>query len=61
MKNHMKAPNSPKKITWIIGLLLGIAGIISHYMHVEWLSKHSFICLMAGFLVLAAGTTFRKL
>jgi len=57
----MKAPSSPKRITWIIGLLCGIGGIIGHYEHVAFLSRHNAILLLAGFLILAAGTTFRDL
>lgn len=57
----MKAPSSPKKITWIIGLLCGIAGIIGHYEHVKFLSEHNYAFLLAGFIILAAGTTFRDL
>ena len=57
----MTTPSSPKKITWIIGLTCGILGIIGHYAHVEMLSEYSYALLLTGFLVLAAGTTFREL
>ncbi len=53
------SPSAPKQITWILGLLLGILGIIGHYTHVQILTEHNYILLLAGFLVLAAGTTFR--
>lgn len=52
-------PSAPKKITWIIGLLLGIAGIIGHYTSVQFISEHHFMLLLGGFVVLAIGTTFR--
>ena len=57
----MTTPSSPKKITWIIGLTCGILGIIGHYAHVEMLTEYSYALLLTGFLVLAAGTTFREL
>lgn len=57
----MKAPSSPKKITWIIGLACGILGIIGHYAHVQFLTDYNYSLLLAGFIVLAAGTTFREL
>lgn len=57
----MKAPSSPKKITWIIGLIFGALGIIGHYADVQILSEHNYILLLIGFLVLAAGTTFRNI
>ncbi|MEQ8414101.1 MAG: hypothetical protein RIF36_04460 [Imperialibacter sp.] len=57
----MKAPSAPKKITWIVGLISGILGIIGHYAHVQILSEYNYTLLLVGFLVLAAGTTFREI
>ena len=57
----MKAPSAPKKITWIIGLIAGVLGIIGHYTDVQGFSEHNYILLLVGFLVLAAGTTFRNI
>ena len=57
----MKVPSSPKKITWIIGLVSGGLGIIGHYAHVEILTEYNYPLLLVGFLVLLAGTTFRDL
>ena len=57
--NYMNNPSAPKKITWIIGLLCGILGIIGHFAHIQVLSEHSFTLLLVGFLVLAVGTTVK--
>lgn len=57
----MTTPSSPKKITWIIGLVCGLLGIIGHYAHVEILSEYNYLLLLIGFIVLALGTTFREL
>jgi hypothetical protein len=57
----MSTPSSPKKITWIIGLVLGTLGILGHYAHVEFLSEYNYVLLLSGFIVLAVGTTFREL
>jgi hypothetical protein len=57
----MKMPSAPKKITWIIGLIAGFLGIIGHYAHIQFLSEYNYILLLIGFLVLAAGTTFREI
>jgi len=57
----MKAPSAPKNITWIIGLICGLLGIIGHYAHIQILSEYSYILLLIGFLVLAAGTTFKEI
>ncbi len=55
----MRNPSAPKTITWIIGLIAGILGIIGHYTQVEFLTEHNYILLLVGFIVLAVGTTFR--
>ncbi len=57
----MKVPSSPKKITWIIGLILGALGIIGHYANVQILAEYEYLLLLVGFLVLAAGTSFREI
>jgi len=57
----MSTPSSPKKITWALGLVLGILGILGHYVHVDMLSEYSYALLLTGFVILAAGTTFKEL
>lgn len=55
----MKYPTAPMKITWIIGLLCGILGIIGRFADVQILNEHNYTLLLIGFVVLAVGTTFR--
>lgn len=55
----MKAPSTPKQITWIIGLICGIAGIIGHYANVPVLTENNYLLLVIGFVALAVGTTFK--
>lgn len=55
----MKYPSEPKKITWIIGMLCGILGIIGHFANVEILKEHNYTLLLIGFIALAIGTTVR--
>jgi hypothetical protein len=57
----MSTPSSPKKITWIIGLTAGLLGIIGHYANVQILTEYNYELLLGGFIILAAGTTFREL
>jgi hypothetical protein len=57
----MTAPSAPKKITWIIGLTLGILGIIGHYARVQILTEYNYALLLSGFIVLALATTFKEL
>ena len=58
-KMSIKNPSAPKQITWIIGLVCGIAGIIGHYTNIKFLTENNYILLLVGFVVLAIGTTFR--
>lgn len=57
----MPSPSSPKKITWIIGLLAGILGIIGHFTHVQLLTEYNYELLLGGFIVLAAGTSLKEI
>lgn len=54
----MKA-NAPTTTVWILGLILGILGIVAHYTHIQYASEYSYYLLVAGFVLLAAGTTFK--
>lgn len=57
----MNYPSAPKKITWIIGLVAGILGIIGHFAHVDILTQYNYELLLVGFIALAVGTTFREI
>lgn len=52
-------PSAPQKITWIIGLICGILGILGHFTQVEFISEHSFTLLIVGFVALALGTSLK--
>jgi hypothetical protein len=54
-------PFAPKQLTWLLGLALGICGIVGHFTHVNILHQYNYLLLLSGFIVLAAGTTFRGL
>lgn len=57
----MKYPSAPKKITWIIGLIIGILGILGHFVDIQVLKEYDFTLLLIGFIVLALGTTFKEI
>lgn len=52
-------PSAPKKTLWIIALILGILGIVGHFVHIQYISQYSFELLFGGFVLLALGTTLR--
>jgi len=55
----MRNPSAPKKITWVIGIIFGILGIIGHYARIDVLSDHNYVLLLIGFIALFIGTTFK--
>ena len=55
----MNNPSAPKKITWIIGLIFGILGIIGHFADVHILKEYNYTLLLIGFVLLALGTTVK--
>jgi hypothetical protein len=55
----MKNPSAPLRITWIIGLISGILGIIGHFAQVQILTEYSYPLLLIGFLALAVGTSVK--
>ena len=60
-KRKSMKPSAPSKYVWIFGLILGILGIIGHFVNVDYLTEYNYPLLIAGFVLLAAGTTFKEL
>ncbi len=52
-------PSAPKKLIWAIALILGIIGIIGHFVSIDFISQNQFWFVVAGFVLLAIGTTFK--
>ncbi|MFN2396876.1 MAG: hypothetical protein ABR597_14445 [Bacteroidales bacterium] len=55
----MRKPSAPKTITWIIGIIAGVLGIIGHFANIDILTEYNYALLLIGFIVLAIGTTFK--
>jgi len=56
----MRKPSAPKKITWIIGIIFGILGIMGNFARIDILTEYNYALLLIGFIVLAVGTTFKE-
>jgi hypothetical protein len=54
-------PTAPTTLVWILGLIVGILGIIGHFVSIDVISGISFWLLLGGFVLLALGTTFKGL
>ena len=61
MANRTFLPSAPNRTLWLLALILGIVGILTHYMHVAQLSAYSFEMVMIAFILLAIGTSMRKM
>ncbi len=52
-------PSAPKSTLWILALIVGILGIVGHFVAIPFVSVYSFWLILAGFVMLAIGTTFK--
>jgi hypothetical protein len=60
MANRKFMPSAPNQIVWVLALIVGVLGILGHYTHLDILSKYNYEMLLIGFVLLAIGTTYRK-
>ncbi len=54
-------PSAPSKWVWILGLVLGILGLVGHFVYIDFLTEYNFTLLFAGFALLAIGTSVKEL
>jgi hypothetical protein len=52
-------PYKPSKYGWIIGLIPGKPGITGHFVKINFLTTYNYPLLLTGFVLFAAGTTFK--
>lgn len=52
-------PSAPKTIIWLIAIIVGIVGIIGYFVDISFISEYSYWLVVAGFGLLAIGTTFK--
>lgn len=54
-----KIPNAPTKGVWLVGIIIGLLGILAHFVHIDQVSEYNYWMLLIGFALLAIGTSFR--
>lgn len=59
MAKRKFAPSAPNQVLWVVALVIGILGILAHYVDIDLLSKYSYEMLLIGFILLVVGTTYR--
>jgi hypothetical protein len=53
------AQSAPTKYVWVLGLILGLLGIIGHFIKIPFVTEYNYILLLIGFTLLALGTMFK--
>ena len=53
--------NAPKKITWLMSLIIGALGSVAHLVAIPVLSVYAFWLVVVGFVLLVLGTFLKGL
>ena len=57
----MKKVSAPKNVTWWIGLILAVLGIIGHFANVSFLSQYAFWLVLISAVLLLIATRLKGL
>ncbi len=49
----------PKNASWVLAFLIGLLGIVAHYVEIPTVSDYDFWLVVAGFVLLLLATLFR--
>lgn len=52
--------NAPTQLLWLISVILGGLGILSHFVRIQTLSVYSFELVALGFVLLVIATLVKK-
>ena len=52
--------NAPTQVLWLISVILGGLGILSHFAVIKPVSTYSFELLAIGFVILVIGTLLKR-
>lgn len=52
--------NAPTQMLWLISVILGGLGLLSHFVNIQTVSKYSFELLALGFVILVIATLLKK-
>ena len=53
--------SAPKKNTWLIALIVGLAGILGNFVTIPFISNYAFWFVVVGFVLLVLATYLRDL
>ena len=52
--------NAPTQVLWLISIILGGLGNLSHFVRIQPISPYSFELLAIGFVILVIGTLLKR-
>ncbi len=52
--------NAPTQVMWLISVILGGLGILSHFARIQSVSTYSFELVAVGFVILVIATLLKK-
>ncbi len=52
--------SAPKQTTWVLAVIIGGLGILSHFVAMTTISTYSFWLVVIGFVLLVLGTLYRR-
>jgi len=53
--------SAPKQVTWLVAVVVGVAGILANFVTIPVLSGISFWLVVVGFVLLALATLLKDL
>ncbi len=53
--------NAPTFPVWLIAVIIGVLGIVGHFVFIQHVTTHSFWLVSGGFALLFLGTLFKGL
>jgi len=57
----LKKLSAPKKNTWLIALIVGLAGILGNFVTIPFISDYAFWFVVVGFVLLVLATYLKDL
>lgn len=48
--------NAPKKVTWLVAVVLGVLGILAFFVTIPFVSAYAFWFVVVAFVLLALAT-----
>ena len=52
--------NAPTQVLWLVSVILGGLGILSHFVRIQSISVYAFELLAIGFVILVIATLLKR-